>query len=84
MTLTANVTSLTFTNGQRGSGYRLVLCQDGTGSRTLAGWDSKILWAGGTTPTQTATANKCDVYTFTTTFATTTGLKYFGGYVQNF
>ncbi len=83
MLLTANVTAITFTGGQPGAGDRLLLCQDGVGSRTVAGWDSKILWPGATAPTQTATANKCDLYTFTVTNATGTQ-RFLGGYVQNF
>lgn len=44
----------------------VVLVQDGTGGRTVT-WatpSGSILWAGGTAPTQTATASKGDVYTF--------------------
>lgn len=83
-TMRTNVTSITFTNGKPGMGVRLILCQDTTGSRTVAGWDANILWAGGTAPTQTATLNKCDVYPFTITGGTTT-LRYFGGGpAQNF
>lgn len=83
MTMTSNVTSITLSNVQPGKGDAIILCQDGTGSRTVAGWDSKVIWAGGTAPTQTATLNKCDLYTFRTTVATGT-LRVFGSAVQNF
>jgi hypothetical protein len=43
--------------------FTLVLKQDATGSRTVT-WFSGVLWAGGTTPTLTTTANKYDVFTF--------------------
>lgn len=83
MTMTSNVTSVTFTGLTPGAGDRLMLCQDGTGSRTVAGWGTNIIWSGGTAPVQTATLNKCDIYTFTVSNGTST-LKAFGGAVQNF
>jgi len=42
ITLTGNVTSFTFTGGTAGMIYKVYLIQDGTGSRTLAGVDSKL------------------------------------------
>lgn len=83
MTMTSNVTAITLSNVQPGKGDALILCQDGTGSRTVAGWDSKVIWAGGTVPTQTSTLNKCDLYTFRTTYATGT-LRVFGAAIQSF
>lgn len=68
-----------------GQTERLVICQDGTGSRALT-WglsSSSIIWAGGTAPTQTATANACDVYSFLVTSATSTTVT-FGAVTQNF
>lgn len=61
---------------------RLVVCQDGTGSRTLT-WPAAVVWAGGSAPTLTTTASKCDVLTFLATDATGS-LKIFGGSVLNF
>lgn len=46
-----------------GQTFLIRLLQDGTGSRTVT-WFSGILWAGGTVPTLTTTANKGDVFGF--------------------
>lgn len=72
VTLGGNRT-LDFTNETQafGQGIRFIACQDGTGSRTIT-WDSAIRWAGGTAPTLTTTANKCDVIAGFTTAATGT------------
>lgn len=65
--------ALDFTNETQalGQGVRVVVCQDGTGSRTLT-HDSAVRWAGGTAPTLTTTANKCDVLAGFTSIATGT------------
>lgn len=62
-----------FTNQSTGLGQsiRFIACQDGTGSRTLT-WDANVRWAGGTAPTLTTTADKCDVLAGFVTGATTT------------
>jgi len=62
-----------FTNEIQATGQsvRFVVCQDGTGSRTLT-WDSAVRWAGGTAPTLTTAINKCDVIAGFTTMATGT------------
>ncbi len=75
-------TAFTFTNYVPSQTMRLVACQDSTGSRT-ATWDSAVLWTGGTAPTLTTTANKCDVIAFIATGATST-MKIFGSSVLNF
>ena len=59
VTLTGNCT-FTFTNPASGSGYVLILLQDGTGSRTVT-WPATVKWPAGTAPTLTTTANKADV-----------------------
>jgi hypothetical protein len=46
-----------------GMSFTVVLKQDGTGGRTVTWW-SGIKWAGGATPTLTATAGKYDVFAF--------------------
>lgn len=63
ITLTGNPT-ITFGSLTAGQVYRLVLLQDGTGSRTVT-WGSTIKWIGGTAPTLTTTANKADIVTYT-------------------
>ena len=61
MTLTGNVTSSTITNPQTGQFMTLLLCQDGTGSRTMT-WPANLKLAGGAF-TLTTTLNKCDSIT---------------------
>ena len=81
VTLGGNRT-ITFDGYIPGQTLRLVVCQDATGSRTLT-WPAAVLWSGGTAPTLTTTANKCDVATFLTTTATGT-VKVLGSTVANF
>lgn len=72
VTLTANCT-ITLPAPVAGKKLRVEVIQDATGSRTLA-WASasgSILWPGGTTATQTATANKRDLYEFVCASGTT-------------
>ena len=81
VTLGGNRT-ITFSSYIPGQTLRLVVCQDGTGSRTLS-WPSAVLWSGGTAPTLTTTANKCDALAFFTTSATGT-IRVLGSSVLNF
>ena len=71
-------TTFTFSNPNAGATYILVVRQSSGGSNTVT-WPGTVTWAGGTTPTMTATANKFDVYTFIYD-----GSRYFASYVQNF
>lgn len=72
-------TTLTLSGGVAGGIYTVEALQDATGSRTLA-WTSEVVWAGGATPTQTATGDRKDVYTFFFD-----GSKYLGAvFGQNF
>jgi len=47
--LTGNVTTLNFSNVIKGNIIKLVL-QSNTGTRTLSGWDSRIIWLNGVAP----------------------------------
>ncbi len=76
--LNASSTTFTFSNPNDAATYILILKQNNAGSYTVT-WPVSVTWAGGTTPTMTATANKYDIYTFVYD-----GSKYFGSYVQNF
>ena len=76
--LNASSTTFTFSNPNDAATYILILKQNNAGSYTVT-WPGSVTWAGGTTPTMTATANKYDIYTFVYD-----GSKYFGSYVQNF
>jgi hypothetical protein len=71
-------TTFTFSNGNAGATYILVVKQSAGGSNTIT-WPGSVTWAGASTPTMTSTANRYDVYTFIYD-----GNKYFGSYIQNF
>lgn len=61
LTLTGNVTSSSIANPTPGQFLTLLLCQDATGSRTMA-WPTNLKLSGGSF-TLTTTANKCDSLT---------------------
>ena len=63
LTLSSN-SALTFSNGQAGGEYKLILNQDATGGRTVT-WPSLVKWANRTTPTLTSAANAIDMASFT-------------------
>lgn len=63
MTLTGNVTSLAFTNPPGPCNCRLWIHQDGTGGRTIAGWDADVDW-GGSAPVVSAGASKFNIGVF--------------------
>ena len=63
ITLTGN-TNITLSNLTNGRVYRLVLIQDGTGSRLVSSWVTTIKWMGEAAPTLTTTASKADIITF--------------------
>lgn len=81
--MTGNVTSVTFNQGDAGTVYRLNMCQDTTGNRTLIGWANTILFVTGdlsnatSTPGITTKAGTCNTFTFDTTNGTGT-LRYQG------
>ena len=52
------------TNLAAGMRLRLMVRQDGTGSRTLT-WNSAFVWAAGSAPTLTTTAHRVDSFDFT-------------------
>lgn len=63
MTLAGNVTSITFANwpaSGTASTLRLVIAQDGTGSRTVT-WPASVKWPGGTSPVLSTAANAVDI-----------------------
>jgi len=77
----ANITSITISNppasGTAGA-MTLLFVQDATGGRTIAGWPAAVLWAGGSAPTWSTTANKVNICTLITIDAGTT---YYGNLV---
>lgn len=62
MTLSSSPT-LTFSNGQAGGEYKLILSQDGTGGRTVT-WPTNVEWAGGNEPTLTSDSSATDMLSF--------------------
>jgi len=69
--------TINFSNYIEGQVLRLVVCQDGTGSRTVT-WDSNISWNGGTEPTLTTTISRCDVLSFIATAGASGGTDVYG------
>ncbi len=63
LTLTGNCT-YTFPAAGAGKSFALFQTQNGTGSRTVT-WPASVKWPGGTAPTLTSTANKGDLFAFT-------------------
>ena len=62
VTLGATGRTVTFANPVSGQIYRLIIIQDGTGSRTITTWPS-IKWSGGAAPALTTGANDIDIVT---------------------
>lgn len=62
VTLTSNVTSVTFANVPSTGSVPITIevTQDGTGGRTIT-WPASVKWPGGTAPTITSAANAVDV-----------------------
>lgn len=64
ITLGVNVTSVTFTAPQGTGNFMLLIRQDSTGGRTVAGWPSAVKWGGSSVPVITAAASAIDVVAF--------------------
>lgn len=63
ITLNRSDTGLTFSGGQAGGEYRLILNQDTTGNRDVE-WPTSVAWPGGTPPVLSTGASSTDVATF--------------------
>lgn len=66
-----------------GAVLKLVVCNAGSGTAGAITWGNPIYWANKTVPTQTTTANNCDVWSFISTSATGTPVI-FGSQTANF
>ncbi len=75
--------TINFTNYSDGGQKLVTVCNPGAGTAGAITWGTQVLWTAGTVPTQTTTANKCDVYSFKATNATSS-LKIFGAATANF
>lgn len=62
VTLTSNPT-LTFSNGEAGGEYKLILNQDATGGRTVT-WPGSVLWTGGVAPTLSSSGSSTNLMSF--------------------
>ena len=78
-----SATTISFSNYISGQILRLVVCNPGSaaGALTFTG----VEWVGASMPTQTTTANYCDLWTFIATQATSTSgaIKIFGAQAAN-
>lgn len=75
--------TMTFTNVIPGMTKRVIVCNGLAGTAGTITWPSSILWSGSSVPTQTTTANKCDVWSFVVSKATSTQVI-FGAASTNF
>lgn len=82
--MTANTTVQMGFNTVPGQTQKIILCSDVSArSVTWGSSSTTIIWAGHTVPTQTSSANTCDVYSFVVTGATGTPTT-FGAVTSNF
>ena len=77
-----SATTISFTGYVAGQKLIITLCNPASTAGALS-WGTSILWSGGTAPTQTTTANKCDIWSFIATQATSS-LMILGAQTPNF
>ena len=75
-------TTISFSGYVAGQKLVITLCNPGSTAGALS-WGTSILWSGGTAPTQTTTADKCDIWSFIATQATSS-LMILGAQTPNF
>lgn len=83
---TAGIT-VTFSGVVNGQTLKMITCAPDAGTMGTITWPAGIRWTGGTTPSQTTTAQHCDVYSFLATQGTSTTAGptvYFGAQTSNF
>lgn len=81
--LNAAISNMTFTGlPASGTAASWTLLLKANGTAVSVTWPAAVLWAGGTAPTITSTANKTDAFTFVTVDGGTTVLGFKAG--QNF
>lgn len=71
--------TITLSNPLAGGRYMLILVQDGSGNHAVNLAISGVKWLGGSTPTQTLTADKKDIISLVYD-----GTDYLGSYAENF
>jgi fibronectin-binding autotransporter adhesin len=75
-------TTISFSGYVDGQKLTLIVCNPNATAGAIS-WGTQVLWGGGTAPTQTTSANRCDVWSFLATQATST-VKIFGSQSANF
>lgn len=70
VTLTSTGRTVVFSKPQPNMVMRFFVCEDSTGSRTITSWPSNFRWSGGSAPTLTTAANKCDIISLITASST--------------
>ena len=70
--------TLTFSSGQAGGQYTLIVNQDGTGGRNIT-WPGSVKWPGGNSPVLSTAASSTDLINFTFD-----GSNYLGTFNLNF
>lgn len=65
-----------------GQTLRVLVCNPGVAAGAVTWKDSRIRWGSGTVPSQTTTANKCDLWSFVDTAGTSTRI-YVGSQFSN-
>lgn len=78
ITLTENITSITFTAPPGPCNLVLEVVQDTT-TRTMGGWPAAVKWPGGTAPTISTGSGDVDILTFFYD-----GTSYHGAYLQDY
>lgn len=63
VTLTGNITTMTFSNARAGKAGTIRFIQDSGGSKTTV-WNSALKWASGSAPTLSTAANAVDVLNY--------------------
>ncbi|MGE5540691.1 MAG: hypothetical protein ACM3TU_00170 [Bacillota bacterium] len=75
-------TTISFSGYTAGERLMLTICNPNATAGAIS-WGTAILWSGGAAPAQTTTANKCDIWSFVATNATST-IKILGAQTPNF
>lgn len=63
VTLTGNITTMTFSNARAGKSGTIRFIQDGSGNHTTV-WNSALKWASGSAPTLSTAASAVDVLSY--------------------
>jgi len=79
--------AITFSNPISGQNLKMIVCNPPTGTAGALSFSTStfpVYWVNKTLPTQTTTANNCDVWSFLATNASSSALTIFGTMSPNF